>query len=314
MKLEIDINNTLDLVSIGIPSYNASRFIIRTLESIERQSYPNIELIVIDDCSTDNTFEIVEHWAIGKPWVTAFKSAVNEGLVKTVNKLLEKCKGTYIQFADHDDILLENKIEQQVKFLNDLPTKVAMVYSNVSVIDDEDNIIEEDYLATHGYDANKMKFKDLPGELLSFNFIPGISVLLRSNCFNKVGRFDEKLRFQDLDMWLRISMSFEIAYLPEVTALYRRNENSMIHHPKNMLNINASLLDCREKYRGIKAEWDKTINKGIVNTAPYLYRYHHPSGKYWLSRRLQYDKHFKSWVYWIMSKFNSRFIWRNNRK
>ncbi len=301
----------MELVSIGIPSYNASRFIIRTLESIERQSYPNIELIIIDDCSTDNTFEIIEHWAMGKPWVTAFKSAVNEGLVKTVNKLLEKCKGTYIQFADHDDILLKNKIEQQVNVLKNLPEKVAMVYSNVSVIDDADNIIEEDYLATHGYDSNEMKFKDLTGELLSFNFIPGISVLLRSSCFNKVGRFDENLRFQDLDLWLRISMSFDIVYLPEVTALYRRNENSMIHDPKNMLNINASLLDCREKYRGLKPEWDKTINKGIVNTAPYLYRYHHPSGKYWLQRRLKYDKHFKSWVYWLLSRVNSRLIWKN---
>jgi len=299
----------MSLVSIGIPCYNSEAYIEETLNSICRQTYSELELIIIDDASLDATFEIIQRWATGKKWVKNFKNESNLGLVKTVNRIVSNCNGEYIQLLGHDDILLENKIRNQVNAFMKLPSNVGMIYSNVSVIDEKGIIIEPDYLRYHGYDSESMNFNDVTGELLSFNFIPSISVLLKRSALEKTGNYDESLDFEDLDMWLRISILFQIAYLPEITALYRRNKNSLMHDPVKRINIYASLLRCREKYRGIKPEWDKIINKGIIQMAPTLYRYRHSSGKKWLTKRLKYDKHFKSWAYWLLSKFNSRIIW-----
>lgn len=299
------------LVSIGIPCYNAEAYIHETLESISEQTYPEIELVIVDDASCDATFKIIQDWGEGKKWVKILKNESNLGLVKTVNKIVSNCTGEYFQLVGHDDILLKHKISTQVNMFQKLPSDVGLIYSNVSVIDEQGKIMEADYLRSQGHDSGDMRFDDIIAQLLSCNFIPSISVLIKKTALEKVGRYDEGLAFEDLDMWLRICMLFQIAYLPEVTALYRRNENSLMHDPVKRINIYASLLSCREKYRGIKPEWDKIINQGIIQMAPTLYRYHHSSGKKWLTKRLQYDKHFKSWVYWLLSKFNSRILWGN---
>ena len=298
----------IELVSICIPCYNSSRFIIKTLNSVQKQSYKNIELIVIDDDSSDFTFELIQEWARGKNWVSIFKNESNLGIVKTANKLLEHSNGDYIQFLGHDDILLENKIEKQIKFFQELSEEVAMIYSNVSIIDEDDKIIEKDYLAYQGYDSENMQYDDITARLLSFNFIPAISVLIKSGCLKKMGPFDESLSFEDLDMWLRISLNYKIEYFPQITALYRRNKNSLMNDNESRINIMSSVLDCREKYRNLNPEWDKIIDNGIVKSAPSLYRYNHPSAKYWIRKRLKYDKHFKSWIYWLLSRFRTKTI------
>jgi len=299
------------LVSICVPCYNSSNFIVETLNSIEKQSYPNIELIIIDDNSTDGTYNCIKLWASKKDWVSVFKNPTNIGVVKTANILLEKCKGDYIQFVGHDDLLMPDKIEKMMGFKKYQSDDVGMIYSNVAVIDESGRVIEPDYLTYQGYDSRQMDFDDITGELLSFNFIPAISVLLKTECVRCVGKFDESLCFEDLDMWLRISLKYKIVFFPEVTAMYRKNQNSMMHDRKNRINVLASVLNCREKYRGIKPEWDKIINTGIVKLALELYRHRHPSGKYWLRKRLKYDKHLKSWIYWSLSLFNSRILWKN---
>lgn len=107
--------NSIKLVSILIATYNAEKFIKKTVQSCINQTYPNIEILIRDDSSSDNTVAIIE--SIGNEKVKLFKGEKNIGPYNGLNFLLEKAKGEYIAIQDHDDIWFPEKIKKQVEFL-----------------------------------------------------------------------------------------------------------------------------------------------------------------------------------------------------
>ena len=104
-----------DLVSIIMPSYNTSRYIEDTINSVRQQSYKNWELIIVDDCSTDNTDEVVAKYNDNR--IKYFKNDKNSGAAVSRNKALREAKGRWIAFLDSDDLWLPEKLEKQIHFM-----------------------------------------------------------------------------------------------------------------------------------------------------------------------------------------------------
>lgn len=122
------------LVSIITPAYNCEKYIAETIESVLEQTYKNWEMIIVNDCSIDNTEAIVNNYTNSDNRVKLYNLKSNSGVVMARNKALEVAKGRYIAFLDSDDLWKENKLESQINFMKE--NNYAFVFSSYEVIDD----------------------------------------------------------------------------------------------------------------------------------------------------------------------------------
>ena len=125
-----------ELVSIIMPSYNTGKFIKETINSVIAQTYSNWELIIVDDCSTDNTDEIVK--SINDNRIIYLKNETNSGAAISRNKALREAKGRWIAFLDSDDLWKNDKLEKQIKFMKE--NNCYFSYTNYIEIDENGNI------------------------------------------------------------------------------------------------------------------------------------------------------------------------------
>jgi glycosyltransferase involved in cell wall biosynthesis len=221
------INNNLPLVSIVAINFNNSKYVVETLDSIGGQNYPNTELIIVDDCSTDDSVQKIEEWL--KSYQRPFKfikSKKNQGVCSTINKGYKESKGVYISSIATDDVMLPDKIQKQVAFFESLPDEVGMIYSDAFLIDDKSNELFGTFIPHH------RKFDNVPSgnifnDLLEGNFIPAMSTMIKSSIIPTIGYFDEELLYEDYDMWLRIGKHFKIIFQTEIAVKYRKRKTSL---------------------------------------------------------------------------------------
>jgi len=296
------LNSGTPLVTIGIPNFNYAHYIEEALNSVASQTYPNIEMIIVDDCSTDNSVAVIENWIqnySGTFIINFVKNETNLGLTKSCNVILKSAKGKYFQTLDADDLLLPEKIEKQVALMEP-EINAAFVYSNIEIIDENGKIINSDYLQQIGYDENKMPQGNIFEALFDFNFVPLPSILINTEMALAAGSFDEKQQVQDYYMWLKLSEKHEVLYLKEKTAYYRSHHSSMSRSAKTNPRSVESVLNI--KYRYFKSS-SKAIQKIIKNnihfSAAYLYEHKIASAAKWLKKDLIYNPGLKSFGYFV---------------
>ena len=124
-----------ELVSIITPVYNCAKFIAETINSVIAQTYINWELIIVDDCSTDDTENIVRSFQDQR--IHYYQNVVNSGAAVSRNRALREAKGRWIAFLDSDDLWLPNKLDRQIKFMMD--NHISFSYTNLGVIDEASN-------------------------------------------------------------------------------------------------------------------------------------------------------------------------------
>lgn len=204
MKKEKDFN---PLVSIIIPVYNGENYVKDAIESALKQTYKNIEIIVVNDGSKDNTEQIVKEYGDKVRYI----SKENGGVSTALNIAIDNMKGEYFSWLSHDDIYLGNKVEKQIEFLSKLEDKNSILYSDYCLMNSKmkrypkDNILDEKLL------------NDKPEYCLLRGFLSGITLLIPKKAFDKCGYFKEELRCtQDYDMWARLLKEFKFVYCPGV--------------------------------------------------------------------------------------------------
>lgn len=216
------------LVSAIVLSYNQAQFAVECLEGIRAQNYPNLEIIVNDDASRDNSVEVIQRWLDQSGLPHQFiKSPVNLGICRSMNNALAQARGKYVAGIAADDVWLPGKLLKQVEMMERLPEKVGVVYSDALQMDEAGNLLPKKFIEEH------REFKSPPeGDLQKIlwegNFIPAMSTLVRTDCYRQAGLFDEKLAFEDWDMWLRIARTHEFAFSPHISAKYRKVSTSMV--------------------------------------------------------------------------------------
>jgi glycosyltransferase involved in cell wall biosynthesis len=224
------MNQTADpLVSMIVLSYNQSRFVSETLESVKAQTYKTTELIIIDDCSTDDSGATIEHWLREHGMQCVFiRHQTNQGICKSFNDALRAANGKYISAVASDDVWLPEKIARQVAIMEAETDQVGVLYSDAFQIDESGNLLAEMFIAAHRK-LSEMPQGQILNTLLEGNFIPGMTTLIRRSCYDKVGLYDEHLPWEDWDMWLRIARHYSFLYLPTPSAKYRHHEKSLSH-------------------------------------------------------------------------------------
>lgn len=232
--------NADPLVSVVVASYNMGNYLPLAVESILRSTYRNIEVIVIDDGSTDATPELI------KPCLddarVRYIRQQNQGQPKAKNNGLRAARGDFIAFCDADDLWEPDKLERQLPCFEN--ARVGVVYSEVSFIDGAGNRYEKPpvYRRHSGRITNQMLIK---------NFVPFGTSVIRRECVEKNGVFDESFRMGiDWDLWLRYSLDWEFAYVPDRTYIYREWDGQMSTNYRGRYEFASKILDNFEQRFG----------------------------------------------------------------
>lgn len=225
------------LVSIITPVYNSEKYIGDTIKSVLEQTYKNWEMLIIDDCSTDNTAEAINQF--DDPRIKYFKLDKNSGAAVARNVALEKAKGRYIAFLDADDIWKPEKIEKQVEFM--MKNQIGFSYTGYEILREKKNKII------------KMPKKLNYGEFMKNTIIGTLTVMLDRDIVGEVRMVDVR-KDHDSMTWAKLLREGNTAYgLNESLAVYRKVSGSIssnklraaMNHWNNCRKIEKlSLLKC----------------------------------------------------------------------
>ncbi len=216
------------LVSIILPCYNAEKYIEEALNSIITQSYTNLEIIVINDCSSDNTRELLSTFE-KDPRVIIIDNEVNLKLPNTLNKAIKVAKGEYIARMDADDIALPDRIEKQVAFLLDNPS-IDIVGTNTQYIDSNGNDLPIDT-------RKPLEHSKIVGKLPWKSTLNHPTIVAKKSFFSDLGGFKNISYGEDYELWIRGWLAGKkFANLPEKLLRYRMHDKQMTATSYNASN------------------------------------------------------------------------------
>lgn len=267
-------------VSVVMPCYNNAAYVRQAVDSVLQQDYPNIELIVVDDGSKDNSLEVLASYGERIKVV----SQPNQGPAAARNNGIRHATGDYIAFLDSDDLWLPGKLSAQLEFLQTNPDYIAC-FCSWSVWDGNSTSGFNQPTTEQRLELQKDKSGWLYLPLLEDSVIHTISVVIKQQTVTEVGFFNEEFRVgEDHDYWLRLSRLGKIAKLKTVYALYRANPQSTTNkmHAKNfsLLVLQATVA----KYGLCDPEGNclpKSIYQQYVAERHFTYGYH----SFWAGHR-----------------------------
>lgn len=198
-------------VSVVVAAYNMGRFLPEAIRSIQAQTLPVQEIHVVDDGSTDDTPQAIR--AFLSDARVRYHRQSNMGQAVAKNNGIRACSGDLVAFLDADDLWTPERLEVMLPHFDGVP-RVGVVYSNYVFVDEQARYIRS---PDRPYHSGR-----ITGRLLIDNFVTGMASIVRRECFDAVGLFDESLPMGiDYDLWLRISTKYEFLFVDKVTYLYR---------------------------------------------------------------------------------------------
>lgn len=244
------------LVSVVIPSYNRAKYIAETIESVLDQTYRNIEVIVIDDGSTDNTGEVVSQYL---PRIKYIRQA-NAERGASRNHGLSISKGEYIAFLDSDDVWLPTKVEHDLRIFSSSP-RIGLVCSNAVQIDAAGRQLK--LLRPKAYSGT------VTDRLIVNNFVLMATHLAKTAAVRQLNGFREERELsgsEDWELWVRLSTSVEFFHSNEVTARIRTHDENTMGDATGMSRSMSYALDIMESSDYLSATQRSRLNRsrGVV--------------------------------------------------
>lgn len=274
-----------NLISVIIPTYNCKNYIIQAISSVLDQTYKKVEIIVVDDGSTDGTYGVL------KPLLGRIKyvSQQNGGVSKARNVGMGLAQGEFIAFLDADDFWLPSKLELQWRFLKKF-SHVAAIFSDFALSNSNGEIIEPrgikksypvfntykvkiddifsstDNSYTNTSSARQGKRMDIYyGNIFKFlflgNFIKTSSIVVRKQASEQIGKFNPNLKTQeDYEYFLRLSMRFDLSYIDSPLVITRKRADQLTRDDQKESTVSKSL----EVIENISSEAKQIVGKEIV--------------------------------------------------
>ena len=205
------------LVTVILTAYNQEKYIGDTLASVFDQTYPNLELIVIDNASADDTLAVIQTYKNPSRNFSLVKTRNHSGLCAAFNSGLSMAKGKYVIDLSGDDVLMPDRIEKQVAAFELLPENYAVIFSNAQYIDPAGKKLGNHYAVdAHGSAVRPIPSGDVYKNVLERYFICTPTMMMRTSTMLELGGYDEALTFEDFDFWVRSAAKFQYFYLDEI--------------------------------------------------------------------------------------------------
>ncbi|MBL7871008.1 MAG: glycosyltransferase [Cyclobacteriaceae bacterium] len=212
------------VVTIICICYNQAKFVEQALDSVIGQTYKSIELLVIDDGSTDGSVKIIKNWISKHPETTLLMNPTNVGYCKTFNKAFGISTGSYCIDLAADDILLPGRVQEGLKSLTEAGTEYGVTFSDAEHVDERGNLIR---LHSHKYPHKTIPNGDIYCSVIDRYFICSPTMMFRREVVEYLNGYDESLAFEDFDFWVRASRKFKFIYSPAVLLKKRSVSDSM---------------------------------------------------------------------------------------
>ncbi len=234
-------------MSVIVLCYNQGQYVLKTLESVKAQTYKTTQLVIIDDCSSDDSVATIERWLHENGMDCTFiRHQKNLGICKSLNDALAAANGKYVSMVASDDLWLPDKVAKQVEVMESEPEQVGVLYSDAFQIDKDGQPLPDMFIGAH------RKLPEMPqgqilNTLLEGNFIPAMTTLIRRSCYDVVGFYDEQLPWEDWDMWLRLARHYSFLYSPIPSAKYRRHEKSL-SRSNQVVMLKGAIKTCLKQF------------------------------------------------------------------
>ncbi len=274
------------LVTVIIASYNHAPYIEQSIQSVLDQTYPNIELLVIDDGSPDDSVERIQRLQHAHGF--DFRVQQNQGLTNTLNGAIARAKGSLIVPFGSDDIMMPDRIAVQVAYMDGKP-EVGICAGNIELIDAEGNLFPE-----------KRQRRDVPFRRLDFEdmflerkpYPPAPTLMIRREALDKVGGFDPQIRLEDLYIELKVTHAgYFIDGLNVVMARYRKHATNSYKNHRFMIDsilktyalFSDHPLYDQVRYKFLNSMFLKTANRNRALARELLAQipFRHWTGKTW---------------------------------
>lgn len=308
-----NMEEKMPLVSVAVITYNSSKYVLETLESIKAQTYKNIELIISDDCSTDNTMQLCKDWCdqnkdrfVRMQYVEVEQ---NTGVSANCNRAEDACEAEWVKLIAGDDLLLPNCITDFMDYVFDNPDTIY-VFGQVKVFGQskdlcnkfENDIFDRDFWNL----TNDAKLKEL---IYGRNHIPAAACFYNHRKKNDLGlRFDERIpMLEDWPMWINlIKAGVDMKVFDKNVVMYRVHEDSL-----SVGVFTSSYYRSKLLFYFYYIYDEKTVserNSEIQNMIDYIMNYYNTYyDKYKLvvdSRAYKLGRFLLSPIYWIRNMFN----------
>lgn len=246
--------NQLPLVSIVCLCYNHDRFLLESLNSILNQSYKNIEIIIVDNNSTDNSVQIIEDWIEDNNLTIQFiKHPANIGNNRAFNHAAKVAKGSFLIDFATDDVLLQEAVETQVETFLKNP-EASLVFGNAEVINEKGKHLHYFFSVDKNKKVTDTAIKSTTYEtiLRGGNCMCSVSSMVKRACFEKINGYDEELFYEDLDLWIRLSRHNQFVFIDQPLVQKRlvvNSQSSYFNKKKNdyALKINSTTYKVLKK-------------------------------------------------------------------
>jgi len=250
------------LVSVICICYNHARFVGEALQSVLDQTYAPIELIVMDDGSTDGSREVIADFVGRNPAITFLPSVTNRGNCRTFNEGLRSSTGVYVIDLSADDRLLPDRVRRGVSLMESKP-ECGVQFSDAELIDEEGTIV--------GLHSKRFPHATIPQgwifrDILSRYFINSPTMMIRKSLLDSLGGYDEALAYEDFDFWVRSSPLTQYAYIPDALVQRRVLPASMgkQQHSRMSIQQQSTFKVCEKALALCKDERDREALKTRV--------------------------------------------------
>ncbi|GAB3900826.1 hypothetical protein GCM10028803_24410 [Larkinella knui] len=222
------LSSVRPLVSVICICYNHERFITTALESVLNQTYPLVELIVIDNNSSDHSVARIEEVIQKHPKIQLIRNTENTGICRAFNQGLKRAKGRYIIDLSGDDVLHRERITRQVAGFERLAGDYAVIFSNAAYIDENGQLTGYHYpVNSRGETTLEVPSGWVFKEILASYFVSTPTMMMRKDVLESLGGYDESLSYEDFDFWVRTARDYRYHYQDEVLTSKRILRNSL---------------------------------------------------------------------------------------
>jgi alpha-1,3-rhamnosyltransferase len=227
------------LVSIVVITYNSSKFVLETLESCKEQTYKNIELIISDDASTDDTVEICKKWLRENKErfvrTKIIESKKNTGIAPNLNRGIKDVRGEWVKILAGDDYLSSNLIKIYIDFVSE-KEQISVIHSNATLVNEQKRKRKKDCSAYRINQPN-CKVNEQLEILLRSGPIVASTAMIKTGLYKKVGTYDERAPFwEDTPFWIKVTKAgVKLTYLNYYGTYYRRDKNSVQNNNDDVL-------------------------------------------------------------------------------